>query len=297
MRAIHAMVEGDETGNVWHGNCCTDGGSIVWYQGPGNGRRLEMVGKRFFETALIVVGLVLIGLLAAEVFAHCGACGARGKARKDKQFECGTSVSEEKCKPCVVAKKEKCEACSSGKKCEKCVTAKKVVKPQTTCPVMGGKISRKIFVDVKGRRIYACCQGCLPKIKAEPDKYIKKILAKGETPERAPGAHELTTKELKKLLDSGTKVILLDARTGKFDDGRRIPGAKSLSPKARPEEVEKVAGKNKDALIVTYCSNLKCPASSYLFKHLKGLGYTNLHEYPHGIEGWAKAGNKVEKVK
>jgi rhodanese-related sulfurtransferase len=256
-----------------------------------------MVGKRFFEIAVIAAGVVLVGLLAAEIFANCGACEAGTKPAKAAQFECATCVAGEECTTRPAAKKEKCESCSPGKKCEKCPAAKKVVKPQTTCPVMGGKINKEIFVDVKDRRIYVCCAGCIPKIKAEPDKYVKKILAKGETPERAPRAHKLTTKELKKLLDSGTKVILLDARTGKFDDGRRIPGAKSLSPKARPEEVEKVAGKDKDALIVTYCSNLKCPASSYLFKHLKELGYTNLHEYPHGIEGWAKAGNKVEKVK
>jgi len=49
----------------------------------------------------------------------------------------------------------------------------------------------------------------------------------------------------------------------------------------------------KDALIVTYCSNLKCPASSRLARRLRELGYTSVLEYPYGIEGWTKAGHEV----
>jgi len=60
------------------------------------------------------------------------------------------------------------------------------IKAQTTCPVMGGKIDKKIFVDAKGYRIYVCCAGCVAAIKANPDKYIEKIKAKGETLEKVP---------------------------------------------------------------------------------------------------------------
>ena len=58
------------------------------------------------------------------------------------------------------------------------------IKAQTTCPVMGGKIDNKIFVDAKGYRIYVCCAGCVAAIKENPDKYIEKIKAKGETLEK-----------------------------------------------------------------------------------------------------------------
>jgi hypothetical protein len=57
-------------------------------------------------------------------------------------------------------------------------------KPQSVCPVMGGKIDKKVFVDVAGYRIYACCPGCLAKIESDPDKAVAAIIAKGETPER-----------------------------------------------------------------------------------------------------------------
>ncbi len=52
-------------------------------------------------------------------------------------------------------------------------------KKQTTCPVMGGKINKAQFADVKGKRIYVCCPGCIGKIKAAPDKYIKQLENKG----------------------------------------------------------------------------------------------------------------------
>jgi len=54
-----------------------------------------------------------------------------------------------------------------------------VAKLQTTCPVMGGKIDKKQYVDAKGKRIYVCCAGCIGKITADPAKYIKQLEASG----------------------------------------------------------------------------------------------------------------------
>jgi len=65
-------------------------------------------------------------------------------------------------------------------------TEKAEVKKQTTCPVMGGKIDKGKYADVKGYRIYVCCPGCIGKIKADPDKYIKKLQDEGITLEKTP---------------------------------------------------------------------------------------------------------------
>ncbi len=46
-------------------------------------------------------------------------------------------------------------------------------KPQTKCPVMGGKINKEIYTDYEGNRIYFCCHGCVEKFKADPDMYMK----------------------------------------------------------------------------------------------------------------------------
>ncbi len=58
-------------------------------------------------------------------------------------------------------------------------------KAQTTCPVMGGKINKAQYADVKGKRIYVCCAGCIAKIKADPDKYIKQLESEGITLDKA----------------------------------------------------------------------------------------------------------------
>jgi len=62
-------------------------------------------------------------------------------------------------------------------------------KKQTTCPVMEGQpINKANYIDIKGKRIYVCCKGCLNQIKANPDKYIKRLEDKGIVFEKAPAA-------------------------------------------------------------------------------------------------------------
>jgi rhodanese-related sulfurtransferase len=120
--------------------------------------------------------------------------------------------------------------------------------------------------------------------------------AKHEEHKEKHSAATLNTPALKTLMDSGMDMIILDARSGKFDDGMRIPGAKSLNAESSPEEIAKIVP-DKDKLVVTYCANLQCPASDMLYKHLKSLGYSNVIEYPEGIQGWKEAGHQVKPAK
>lgn len=60
-------------------------------------------------------------------------------------------------------------------------TKKKTVKAQTTCPLMGGKIDKKMFADHDGKRVYFCCGGCPAKFKKDPAKYVKKLEDAGVT--------------------------------------------------------------------------------------------------------------------
>jgi YHS domain-containing protein len=57
------------------------------------------------------------------------------------------------------------------------------LKPQTTCPVMGGAIDKKVYTDYKGKRIYFCCPGCIATFKKDPEKYLKVLSDKGESVE------------------------------------------------------------------------------------------------------------------
>ncbi len=59
-------------------------------------------------------------------------------------------------------------------------------KPQTTCPLMGGKIDKAFYADHDGKRVYFCCAECVGKFKKDPAKYITKLEDAGVTLAKAP---------------------------------------------------------------------------------------------------------------
>lgn len=201
----------------------------------------------------------------------------------------------------------------------KAMTAKAETGTQTRCPVMGGKVNKDLYVDAKGHRIYACCAGCLPKIKANPAKYIQVIESRGETVEtltsagkkagdpcgaackagkkaghtvKAPEAAHIDTDALAVLLRANVPLTVLDARGPKVETW--IPGATPVKTDVPEAELARLVP-SKGSLVVTYCASPSCPASSYLAKHLRKLGYENVLEYPQGIAGWQAAGHPVDQ--
>ncbi len=106
----------------------------------------------------------------------------------------------------------------------------------------------------------------------------------------------LDTNGLVVLISSEIPLTILDARVGKWDDGKRIGAAQHLSYEATAEEAAKMIP-NKKALIVVYCSNLQCPASTGLAKRLTELGYPNILQYEAGIQEWIKSGHPVRETK
>ena len=114
-----------------------------------------------------------------------------------------------------------------------------------------------------------------------------------EAPTLANKEATINVSALEAMIKTKTPMVLLDARTGTFDDGKRIPGAKTLNASSTPEEIQKMIPA-KDSLVVTYCANPQCPASPKLAAQLKTLGYTNVIELPEGIQGWEKAGKAIE---
>lgn len=66
------------------------------------------------------------------------------------------------------------------------ITLAKAGKPQTVCPVMGGKIDKAVYTDHAGKRVYFCCEGCEAPFRKDPAKYLKKLEASGVVLEDAP---------------------------------------------------------------------------------------------------------------
>lgn len=100
------------------------------------------------------------------------------------------------------------------------------------------------------------------------------------------------TRGLVTLISSKVPLVILDARQGKWDDGKRIATAQTLPEGATKEQIEGLIP-NKDSLIVVYCSNSQCPASNYLASQLSELGYSNILKYKEGIQEWMNSGNPV----
>jgi len=113
-----------------------------------------------------------------------------------------------------------------------------------------------------------------------------------------PGEHthlyeEVTTKELKSMVDSKQAITIVDARTKDHDDKNRIPGAISLPFNASDSDIAS-ALPSKEKTIVVYCTNKKCPASTFLAERLATLGYKHVYRYSEGVNAWIKQGYHVD---
>jgi len=105
--------------------------------------------------------------------------------------------------------------------------------------------------------------------------------------------NRITRDELVGLLAAGEPVQLVETlRAEHFAQGH-LPGAVHI----HFEEVEdRAAAKlpDRDALIVTYCSNTACQNSRIAAEKLAKLGYTNVRRYEEGKQDWIEAGLEVD---
>jgi YHS domain-containing protein len=68
---------------------------------------------------------------------------------------------------------------SNGRNSEAMITpqpAKQIAQAeQTTCPLMGMPIDKKVYTEYKGKKVYFCCPACIAGFKENPEKYIAKL--------------------------------------------------------------------------------------------------------------------------
>ena len=102
----------------------------------------------------------------------------------------------------------------------------------------------------------------------------------------------ITRDDLAALIESGT-VTVVDALPASYFEQVHLPGAVNL---VEDEVTERAAAllPDKDAAIVTYCSNAACGNSQAVANRLERLGYTNVRKYRDGIQDWVDAGNPTE---
>ncbi len=93
-------------------------------------------------------------------------------------------------------------------------------------------------------------------------------------------------------LEAGA-LTLVDALPESYYAQQHLPGALNL---VADDERDRAGGllPDKDAAIVTYCSNTACQNSTQVAAKLERLGYTNVRKYADGIQDWTEAGHPTE---
>jgi rhodanese-related sulfurtransferase len=104
---------------------------------------------------------------------------------------------------------------------------------------------------------------------------------------------KITRDEIVDLLAAGEPIQFVETlRAEHFEQGH-LPGAVHI----HFEDVEERAPElltDRDALIVTYCSNTACQNSRIAAEKLAKLGYTDVRRYEEGKQDWTEAGLELE---
>ena len=98
----------------------------------------------------------------------------------------------------------------------------------------------------------------------------------------------ITRDELHARIQRGDVVVVETLGQRYYEDGH-LPGAINIPH----TEVARLAPEllpDKDAAIVTYCSNTACPNSQAAAAQLRAMGYTDVRKYAEGKQDWQKAG-------
>ena len=105
-------------------------------------------------------------------------------------------------------------------------------------------------------------------------------------------AKTITRPELERAINDGEVTVVETLRDEHYAQGH-LPGAihihfedvRSRAPELLPD---------KDAPIVTYCSNTACRNSEIAANQLSAMGYTNVRKYAQGKQDWQEAGLPLE---
>jgi len=105
----------------------------------------------------------------------------------------------------------------------------------------------------------------------------------------------ITAEQLKKMLDSKDKFLLVDSRIASEYKEGHIPKAINVVDKEMESHKSKFPT-DKDYPIVVYCNGYpKCPRSVNGATIAMTWGYKNLHVYTAGIPDWEQKGYAVER--
>lgn len=103
-------------------------------------------------------------------------------------------------------------------------------------------------------------------------------------PSNWEGMKQIHAEDLKEMMDDKADFVLIDARGHDAYDKEHITGAVSIPSDHLGERITK--DYDKETIFITYCSNLKCDASTVAATKLERYGYKKVLQYKAGIEDW-----------
>ncbi|MFH1020545.1 MAG: rhodanese-like domain-containing protein [Pseudomonadota bacterium] len=106
------------------------------------------------------------------------------------------------------------------------------------------------------------------------------------------GYQTISTGELKNLLDSGERVITVDARNPEEYQEVHIKGAINIPEKQFAEQSDQLPN-DKTARIIFYCNGVKCGKSKKAAQKAMEMGYQNVFVYAEGMPVWEENGMPI----
>ena len=105
-------------------------------------------------------------------------------------------------------------------------------------------------------------------------------------------ADTISRDELKHAIDTGHVTVVETLRVEHFAQGH-LPGAIHIHFEEIGEKAPALLS-DKNAPIVTYCSNTSCRNSEAAANQLTAMGYTNVRKYAEGKQDWQEADLPLE---
>jgi len=103
----------------------------------------------------------------------------------------------------------------------------------------------------------------------------------------------ITLQELRAKLDGGEELVLVEALGPQYYEAAHLPGAINVPHTEVRALAPQLLG-DRDAAIVTYCSNEACRNSGIAQAELVAMGYTNVRKFPGGKQEWTEAGLSLD---
>lgn len=99
---------------------------------------------------------------------------------------------------------------------------------------------------------------------------------------------EITSDELKALMDDGKDFLLVDLLGEKSYESLHLPGSVSVeSGEGFAERIDALTGADKERTVIVYGANFRDELSTRMSWELLGAGYENVLDFKGGLKDWA----------